>query len=846
MDSDHDHVYNIALCMRSDNQPTPNMYNQAFLAISETRAFVRETSIIQHQGALQQRGNASSSSTINIPMKVFTMKSYFIRGVNVSIPLASVDDVSISLASVHGVSSTPTLVDSLIVPIPFQNGSRHSLETLDIEYKYKPSCWDTCKIYDHTDEHCPKNPKNTTLTPVTDDGFVEVNQKGKGKHAFKPRHIDGVRLTKPKPNYFYRPIGKSSNVHRIKNEDAIDMSNSDELRHTDNTTLIPPRLPDTLPQVYHRRRPTLGLLILPSVLPFPPTIRRTARMSVLPIEPNLAERARISAINLDDYQLDPVTPPPSPSSPFSMAAYQRMIAETDPTRREEALTAYGTETGQGSVPVPETVLTVCMMRLRGQLHTILEDMDRYPNACLEELEAFLTLWDVKPRVEESSLETLSVDELITQIRQVCEDAEDRASNAQEEARQKRKETLEEVIQQIYPLAAVAVTHAASTQEETNLGSNSSQNKAYNYKEFRAVMHENFCGTEEGDRVKFASSTLLDGALTWWNVYVRSVTLDTAHATPWSDFKAMFIRKYCPRNEVKQMENELWNLKVKGTNLTAYNQRFQELILLCPEMVPKTDRFLERYIEGLPLNIKGNVTSSKPVDLHEAIEMAQGLMYQVVQELGENSGDKQKWNGNHYNHNNTNHTSNLNPNKRPEAARVFTAGQGQDIRPKAAEPHLVPRTKEDPKAKEDREVMLLVSDVRQNQRNPKGNNQASTSTQGGCRAPGRVYSLCAEAAVKDNNVVNGTFLINKIYASVLFDTGADRSFVSYAFSKYIDIPPTTLDTNYSVELADGKSLTTNTILRGRTLNLQNHLFKIDLLPIELGSFDVIVFRMEMIC
>ncbi|GJZ61513.1 reverse transcriptase domain-containing protein [Tanacetum coccineum] len=217
------------------------------------------------------------------------------------------------------------------------------------------------------------------------------------------------------------------------------------------------------------------------------------------------------------------------------------------------------------------------------------------------------------------------------------------------------------------LAAAAVTHAASTQEETNLGSNSSQNKACNYKEFRAVMHENFCGIKgvvgltrwferlesqfgisnvvEGDRVKFASSTLLDGALTWWNVYVRSVTLDTAHATPWS------------------------------TNLTAYNQRFQELILLCPEMVPNTDRLLERYIEGLPLNIKGNVTSSKPVDLHEAIEMAQGLMYQVVQELGENSGDKRKWNGNHYNNNNPNTTSNLNPNKRPETARVFTAGQG---------------------------------------------------------------------------------------------------------------------------------------------------------------------------
>ncbi|GJT44605.1 putative nucleotidyltransferase, ribonuclease H [Tanacetum coccineum] len=182
--------------------------------------------------------------------------------------------------------------------------------------------------------------------------------------------------------------------------------------------------------------------------------------------------------------------------------------------------------------------------------------------------------------------------------------------------------------------------------------------------------------------------------------------------------------------------------------------------------------------------------------------------------------------------------------------LVTTVEGQDRRPKTAEPHLVPQAKEDPEAKEDREVMLLVLDV--NQGNPKGNNQASTSTQGGRRAPGRVYSLCAEAAVKDNNVVNA-FLINNVYASVLFDTGADRSFVSYAFSNYIDIHPTTLDTNYSVELADGKSLTTNTILRGCTLNLQNHLFKIDLLSIELGSFDVIVgmdwiteHRAEVVC
>ncbi|GJY00988.1 reverse transcriptase domain-containing protein [Tanacetum coccineum] len=348
------------------------------------------------------------------------------------------------------------------------------------------------------------------------------------------------------------------------------------------------------------------------------SLRRTARISIPPIKPNLAERARISAINLDDYQLDLVTPPPSPSSPFTMAAYQWMITETDPIQREETLT----ETGQNLVHVPETALTD------------------------------------PPSLPEQDIALQGIN---------------------------------------------------------------------------SVMHENFRGTEgavgltrwfeklesqfgisnvaEGDRVKFASST-----------------------------PARWCFNLVERNEIKQMENELWNLKVKGTNLTAYNQRFQELILLCPEMVPNADRLLERYIEGLPLSIKG-----------------------------ENSGDKRKWNENHYTHNpnNTNNASNLNPNKRLKTARVFNQQTGkvsylmqsyltaesvddttlthalllvttverQDIRLKTVELHLVPQTKEDQEAKEDKEVMATCFDnnQRQNQGNPKGSNQASTSTQGGRRA-----------------------------------------------------------------------------------------------------------------
>ncbi|GKE73161.1 putative reverse transcriptase domain-containing protein [Tanacetum coccineum] len=86
---------------------------------------------------------------------------------------------------------------------------------------------------------------------------------------------------------------------------------------------------------------------------------------------------------------------------------------------------------------------------------------------------------------------------------------------------------------------------------------------------------------------------------------------------------------------------------------------------------------------------------------------------------------------------------------------------------------------------------------------------------------------------------GRFLLNNCYASILFHTGANRSFVSTTFSSLIDITPTTLDHYYDVELADGKIIGINTIIRGCALNLLNHPFNINLIPLELGCFDVII-------
>ncbi|GJU92643.1 putative reverse transcriptase domain-containing protein [Tanacetum coccineum] len=107
------------------------------------------------------------------------------------------------------------------------------------------------------------------------------------------------------------------------------------------------------------------------------------------------------------------------------------------------------------------------------------------------------------------------------------------------------------------------------------------------------------------------------------------------------------------------------------------------------------------------------------------------------------------------------------------------------------------------------------------------------------AKGKAYVLGRGDANPDSNVITDTFLLNNHYDSMLFDLGPDRSFVSTTFSTLLDITPDTLDISYVVELADGRISETNTVLRGCTLGLLGHPFNVDLMPVELGSFDVII-------
>ncbi|GKF00057.1 putative reverse transcriptase domain-containing protein [Tanacetum coccineum] len=104
---------------------------------------------------------------------------------------------------------------------------------------------------------------------------------------------------------------------------------------------------------------------------------------------------------------------------------------------------------------------------------------------------------------------------------------------------------------------------------------------------------------------------------------------------------------------------------------------------------------------------------------------------------------------------------------------------------------------------------------------------------------RAYTISPGEKKPYANVVTVTFLLNNRYASILFDTGDDRSFVSTTFSSLIDIVPTTLNHGIDVELADGRIIWVNTLIRGCILNFLNHPFNIDLMPIEMSSFNVII-------
>nr|GEV03617.1 reverse transcriptase domain-containing protein [Tanacetum cinerariifolium] len=232
-----------------------------------------------------------------------------------------------------------------------------------------------------------------------------------------------------------------------------------------------------------------------------------------------------------------------------------------------------------------------------------------------------------------------------------------------------------------------------------------------YKEFMICQPFNI----KDCKVKFATGTLIEEALSWWNSCAQPIGIEEAYTLSWVEFKKLLIK-----------------------------------------------------------NIEANVTACKPQTLEEAINIAQRLMDQELQNKGPATG------------------SNLLP------------------------------------------VTVTCHAYRE-----KGHyaNQCQKTTNN--NAQGRAYMLKDKNAYRDPNVVTGMFLRNQHLARVLLDFGADKSFISISLASMLNIPPTTIDTFYNIEMADRNLVSTNTITQGCTLTLLNQPFKIDLMPIKLGSFEVVV-------
>ncbi|GJW08984.1 putative reverse transcriptase domain-containing protein [Tanacetum coccineum] len=270
-----------------------------------------------------------------------------------------------------------------------------------------------------------------------------------------------------------------------------------------------------------------------------------------------------------------------------------------------------------------------------------------------------------------------------------------------------------------------------------------------FEKMESVFSISNCTT--ASQVKFATCTLQDDALTWWNSHVKTTTPEAAHAMPWATLKKMMTDKYCPR-------------------------------------VDQEDRL--RYVKA-----------SKPKTMQEAIEFTTELMDEKTHAYAERQAEKKR----KYDDLSKNNQNQQQQNKRQNTGQAYTAGNS-DRKSYAGSKPLCSKCNYN---HEGRLVPLMVQ-ITAKRNCPKLKNNDRGNQAGNDRAPAKVY-VVGNAGANPDNVVAGTFLLNNRYAYILFDTGADRSFVSTAFSSQIDITPSTLDHYYDVELADGRIIGLNTII-----------------------------------
>ncbi|KAI3715042.1 hypothetical protein L6452_22008 [Arctium lappa] len=292
------------------------------------------------------------------------------------------------------------------------------------------------------------------------------------------------------------------------------------------------------------------------------------------------------------------------------------------------------------------------------------------------------------------------------------------------------------------------------------------------------MEQAFRSSEYGENQKsvFESQMLKGAALTWWNVYSTSVEAAVLAKLSWETFKKK-----------------------------EYNKLFMDKLGLVGHLVPAEREKIKAYIKGLPTEMMNMVRVSRDSTLQEAIEEAQLVEDSYGSSKVERSGvvEKRRWEGS------TMHS------KRSKSFNNSQRGVGP------------------------RRDVLWCSKCRSKHLGPCEDGIQWRKEVEPPKAMGIAFNMTTEEAKASTDVVSGTFLLNSVPTRILFDSGASFSFVLNSFFPRLSVPTTSLEDALVVELADGDQVVVRDILKGCKLEIKGREFSVDLMPLVIGGFDVVI-------
>ncbi|KAI3747026.1 hypothetical protein L6452_09468 [Arctium lappa] len=346
---------------------------------------------------------------------------------------------------------------------------------------------------------------------------------------------------------------------------------------------------------------------------------------------------------------------------------------------------------------------------------------------------------------------------------------------------------------------------------------------YWLKEVEMAFESSEC--DPSQRVKFASQLLRGEDLIWWNLTRSVLTPEVLAKLTWSVFKEKIMDKYCSERSMDKLEREFRELKKGNLSVVGYSKLFLEKLNLVGHLVPDERSNIKAYHQGLPAGMRWAVRNAKCSTLQEVIEESLLVEDNINAEREEKRlvGEKRKWEG---------------PSGPVRQSRPFVSGKAGDQRreerwcSKCRSKHSGPcatRTYSGP-------TRFCPKLVGGNGGNSVGSTARVEQPQ---RAPSRAFRMSTEEAKETADVVSGTFLVNSLPARVLFDSGATCSFVSDTFCKQFSIPISVLPDALVVEIANGDQVIVHDHFCDCTLHIDGISFGVDLLPMAIGGFDVVI-------